>query len=134
MIILNYKLKKLRINLRNRFHKKHKPDSNEIIIKKSLAKLLADDKTSISIFPTTNVIYIQTESKEYTIILSDGKIKITNHKLFIETYLNSSFGSELLDMIYRCLDKRKIQMDKVIFNNELDGLTYILNSLTNEKQ
>lgn len=134
MIILNYKLKKLRINLRNRFHKKHKHDSNEIVIKKSLAKLLADDKTSITIFPTTNVIYIQTESKEYTIILSDGKIKITNHKLFIETYLNNGFGTELLDMVYRCLDKRKMKMDNVIFNNELDGLTYILNSLTNEKQ
>lgn len=134
MIILNYKLKKLRINFRNKFHKKHKPDSSEVVIKKSLAKLLADDKTSITIFPTTNVIYIQTESKEYTIILSDGKIKITNHKLFIETYLNNSFGSELLDMVYRCLDKRKMKMDNVIFNNELDGLTYILNSLTNEKQ
>ena len=134
MVILNYKFKKLKINLRNIFHKKHQPDSSEIVIKKSLAKLLADDKTSISIFPTTNVIYIQTESKEYTIILSDGKIKITNHKLFIETYLNNGFGSELLDMVYRCLDKRKIKMDNVIFNNELDGLTYILNSLTNEKQ
>jgi|LakMenE18May11ns_1017448.scaffolds.fasta_scaffold9851189_2 hypothetical protein len=134
MIILNYKFKKLKINLRNRFHKKHQPDSNEIVIKKSLAKLLADDKTSITIFPTTNMIYIQTESKEYTIILSDGKIKITNHKLFIETYLNNSFGTELLDMVYRCLDKRKMKMDNVIFNNELDGLTYILNSLTNEKQ
>jgi len=134
MIVLNYKLKKLRINFRNKFHKKHKHDSSEIVIKKSLAKLLADDKTSITIFPTTNVIYIQTESKEYTIILSDGKIKITNHKLFIETYLNNSFGSELLSMVYRCLDKRKMKMDNVIFNNELDGLTYILNSLTNEKQ
>ena len=134
MIILNYKLRKLRINFRNKFHKKHQPDSSEIVIKKSLAKLLADDKTSITIFPTTNVIYIQTESKEYTIILSDGKIKITNHKLFIETYLNNGFGSELLDMVYRCLDKRKMKMDNVIFNNELDGLTYILNSLTNEKQ
>ena len=134
MIILNYKLRKLRINFRNKFHKKHKHDSSEIVIKKSLAKLLADDKTSISIFPTTNVIYIQTESKEYTIILSDGKIKITNHKLFIETYLNNGFGSELLDMVYRCLDKRKMKMDNIIFNNELDGLTYILNSLTNEKQ
>jgi len=37
-------------------------------------------------------------------------------------------------MVYRCLDKRKMKMDNVIFNNELDGLTYILNSLTNEKQ
>jgi len=134
MIILNYKLRKLRINFRNKFHKKHKHDSSEIVIKKSLAKLLADDKTSISIFPTTNIIYIQTESKEYTIILSDGKIKITNHKLFIETYLNNGFGAELLDMVYRCLDKRKMKMDNIIFNNELDGLTYILNSLTNEKQ
>jgi hypothetical protein len=134
MIVLNYKLKKLRINFRNKFHKKHKHDSSEIVIKKSLAKLLADDKTSITIFPTTNVIYIQTESKEYTIILTEGKIKITNHKLFIETYLNNSFGTELLDMVYRCLDKRKMKMDNVIFNNELDGLTYILNSLTNEKQ
>jgi hypothetical protein len=134
MIILNYKLRKLRINFRNKFHKKHKPDSSEVVIKKSLAKLLADDKTSITVFPTTNIIYIQTKSKEYTIILTEGKIKITNHKLFIETYLNSGFGTELLGMVYRCLDKRKMQMDNVIFNNELDGLTYILNSLTNEKQ
>ena len=101
--------------------------------KKTIASLLSNDKNIITVFPTSEVIYIQTEKKDYTLILGLNKIKITNHKLFIETYLNETFSAELTSMVYRCLDKRKIKMDDLIFNNELDGLTYILNTLTNEK-
>jgi len=130
MIILSYKFKKLKVNIRNKFYKKHLLNPNEILIKKTLAKLLVNEKTTISFFPSTNVIYIQTEKKDYTIILGENKIKITNHKLFIETYLNEKFGSILNTMVHKCLDKRKNKMDKTIFDNELDGLNYILKSLT----
>lgn len=128
-----YKFKKLRVIINNKLYKKHIPDSNEVLIKKTIASLLSNDKNIITVFPTSEVIYIQTEKKDYTLILGLNKIKITNHKLFIETYLNETFSTELTSMVHRCLDKRKIKMDDLIFNNELDGLTYILNTLTNEK-
>ena len=134
MIKLSYRFKKLKIYFRNRFYKKELLDQNDVLIKKTVANLLSSDKNIINIFPTTNSIYIQTEDKEYTVILSENKVKITNHKLFIETYISDSFGRELTTMIYRCLDKRKTQMDSLITQNELDGLTYILNSLTNENK
>lgn len=129
-MILKQQLLRTKVHFRNKFHKKHLPNPNEVLIKKTLAKLLANEKTVISVFPSTNVIYVQTEKKDYTIILGENKIKITNHKLFIETYLNEKFGSILLKMIYKCLDKRKDKMDKIIFNNELDGLNYILKTIT----
>ena len=128
-----YKFKKLRVIINNKLYKKHTPDFNEVLIKKTIASLLSNDKNIITVFPTSEVIYIQTEKKDYTLILGLNKIKITNHKLFIETYLNETFSTELTSMVHRCLDKRKIKMDDLIFNNELDGLTYILNTLTNEK-
>ena len=134
MIKLSYKFKKLRIYFRNRIHKKEQLEQNDILIKKTIANLLSSESTDISIFPLSNSIYLQTEDKEYTVILSENKIKITNHKLFIETYISDTFSKELTNMIYRCLDKRKIQMDSLITKNELDGLTYILNSLTTCKK
>lgn len=133
MMKFKYKFKKLRVIINNKLYKKHTPDSNEVLIKKTIASLLSNDKNIITVFPTSEVIYIQTEKKDYTLILGLNKIKITNHKLFIETYLNETFSVELTSMVHRCLDKRKIKMDDLIFNNELDGLTYILNTLTNEK-
>lgn len=129
MINLSYKFKKLKIYIRNKFHKKEILEPNDILIKKTIANLLSSNKTTINLFPITNSIYLQTENKEYTVILGENKVKITNHKLFIETYISDSFSKELTNMIYRCLDKRKTSMDNLITQNELDGLTYILNSL-----
>jgi hypothetical protein len=129
---INYKFKKFKIYLRRLLFKKYNLNLNEQLIKKTLIKLLSDDKTTISLFPISDMIYIQTPNKEYTVILDSGKIKITNHQLFIETYLNSSFSSSLISLVHKCLDRRKTQMDTIIFNNESDGLTYILNSLTNK--
>ena len=67
----------------------------------------------------------------YIFIISIIMEKRVNIK--IETYISDTFNKELTNMIYRCLDKRKTQMDSLITKNELDGLTYILNSLTNAK-
>jgi len=128
-MLIKQKFLRSKVHLRNIFHKKHVQSPNEILIKKTLSKLLSNEKTIVSIFPSVNLIYIQTEKKDYTIILGENKIKITNHKLFIETYLSDNFGTELINMVYKCLDKRKNKVDNVIFNNELDGLTYMLNSL-----
>jgi len=127
-----YKFKKFRVNLRKHFFKNYNLNLNEQLIKQTIIKLLANEKTVISIYPLTNMIYLQTEDKSYTVILDNGKIKITNHQLFIETYLDNAFSSNLISMIHRCLDRRRNQMDSIIFNNESDGLTYILNSLTNK--
>ena len=128
---LKYKFKKLRIRLKKSLQTNHPINLNEVLIKKTITKLLSNEKNPIYIFPTPEIIYIQTEKKDYTIILGPNKIKITNHKLFIETYINETFSSELTHMVYKCLDKRKMKMDDLIFNNESDGLNYILNSLTN---
>ena len=132
MIKIKYKFRKFRVYLRRKFFKSYSLNLNEQLIKQTIIKLLANEKTVISFYPSTNIIYIQTEDKSYTVILDNGKIKITNHQLFIETYLDSTFSSDLISLVYKTLDKRKTQMDSVIFNNESDGLTYILNSLTNK--
>lgn len=130
---LRYKYLKAKLFFRQLATKKIDLTPNEILIKQTVIKLLADNKNNIYVFPLSNTIYIQTEDQEYTIILSENKIKITNHKLFIETYINDQLGKKLQNLVYKCLDKRKKQMDELIFENELDGLNYVLNSLKNEK-
>jgi hypothetical protein len=53
-----YKFKKLRVIINNKLYKKHTPDSNEVLIKKTIASLLSNDKNIITVFPKSEFIYI----------------------------------------------------------------------------
>lgn len=75
-MILRYQLKKFKIRFKNRLKKKYFYCPNELLIKKTITKLLNEDKTTIHLFPTENIIYIQSEKQDYTIILGDNNIKI----------------------------------------------------------
>ena len=67
--------------------------------------------------------------RSYTIVLLDEKIKIINHKLFIETHTDYFFSNELFEIVYFYVEKYRLEMDKEIFKNEVDGLSYMLNQL-----
>ena len=45
MMKFKYKFKKLRVIINNKLYKKHTPDSNEVLIKKTIASLLCAYKT-----------------------------------------------------------------------------------------
>lgn len=121
-----YKYLRRKIRLRNYLNPRDL-NSNEKLIKNVLIKVVSNPENNI--LNSLDSIYIQTKNKEYTIVLSKNSIKISNHQLFIESKIDEYFREELMDIIHHYIDKFKIKMDKEIFNNEVEGLNFMLNQL-----
>ena len=112
-----------------KYFNKRKLNIDEKLIKNVLVKIISNPNSIILISPLSKTIYIQTENKDYTIVLFQDKIKITNHKLFIETPTDLFFNQELFDIVYFYVEKYRLEMDREIFKNEVDGLQFMLNQL-----
>lgn len=121
-----YKYLRRKIRLKNYLNPRDL-NSNEKLIKNVLIKVVSNPENNI--LNSLDSIYIQTKNKEYTIVLSKNSIKISNHQLFIESKIDEYFREELMDIIHHYIDKFKIKMDKEIFNNEVEGLNFMLNQL-----
>ena len=121
-----YKYLRRKIRLKNYLNPRNLTDT-EKSIKNVLIKVVSNPENNI--LHSLDSIYIQTKNKEYTIVLSRNSIKISNHQLFIESKIDEYFREELMDIIHHYIDKFKIKMDKEIFNNEVEGLNFMLNQL-----
>jgi len=128
-VYIKWKYLRWKSNINKKAYRKRKLKIDEKLIKNVLIKIVSNPNSTILISPLSKTIYIQTESKDYTIVLLDEKIKITNHKLFIETHTDYFFSNELFEIVYFYVEKYRLEMDKEIFKNEVDGLSYMLNQL-----
>ena len=129
-IWVKWKIARRKVRLENLTMKKRKLNIDEKLIKSVLVKIASNPNSTILISPLSKTIYLQTEDKEYTIVLFEDRIKITNHKLFIETPIYDYFFiKELFDIVYFYVEKYRLEMNKEIFKNEVDGLSYMLNQL-----
>ena len=128
-VCIKWKYLRWKSNINKKAYRKRKLKIDEKLIKNVLIKIVSNPNSTILISPLSKTIYIQTESKDYTIVLLDEKIKITNHKLFIETHTDYFFSNELFEIVYFYVEKYRLEMDKEIFKNEVDGLSYMLNQL-----
>jgi hypothetical protein len=129
-IWVKWAIARRKVRFENRTMKKRKLNIDEKLIKNVLVKIASNPNSTILISPLSKTIYLQTEDKEYTIVLFEDRIKITNHKLFIETPINDYFFiKELYDIVYFYVEKYRLEMNKEIFKNEVDGLNYMLNQL-----
>lgn len=127
---MKWRIARRKVRLENLTMKKRKLNIDEKLIKNVLVKIASNPNSTILISPLSKTVYLQTEDKEYTIVLFEDRIKITNHKLFIETPINDYFFiKELYDIVYFYVEKYRLEMDKEIFKNEVDGLNYMLNQL-----
>lgn len=127
---IKWKIARRKVRLGNLTMKRRKLNIDEKLIKSVLIKIVSNPNSTILISPLSKTIYLQTENKDYTIVLFDEKIKITNHKIFIETPITDYFFiKELFDIVYHYVEKYRLEMDKEIFKNEVDGLNYMLNQL-----
>jgi hypothetical protein len=127
---IKWKIARRKVRLESLTMKKRKLNIDEKLIKNVLVKIASNPNSTILISPISKTIYLQTEDKEYTIVLFEDKIKITNHKLFIETPIYDYFFiKELFDIVYFYVEKYRLEMNKEIFKNEVDGLSYMLNQL-----
>jgi hypothetical protein len=129
-IWVKWAIARRKVRFENRTMKKRKLNIDEKLIKNVLVKIASNPNSTILISPLSKTVYLQTEDKEYTIVLFEDRIKITNHKLFIETPINDYFFiKELYDIVYFYVEKYRLEMNKEIFKNEVDGLNYMLNQL-----
>jgi len=117
------------VSIDKRAYKKRKLNIDERLIKNVLIKIVSNPKNLIIICPLSKTIYLQTENKDYTIVLGTDIIKITNHKIFIETSTDFFFNKELFEIVYHYVEKYRINLDKELFNNEINSLNYMLNQL-----
>ena len=90
-VYIKWKYLRWKSNINKKAYRKRKLKIDEKLIKNVLIKIVSNPNSTILISPLSKTIYIQTESKDYTIVLLDEKIKITNHKLFIETHTDYFF-------------------------------------------
>jgi hypothetical protein len=103
--------------------------AQEAFIKNVVIKLASNPNNSILVSPISKSVYIQTETGEYTLMLEEFKIKITNHQLFIENSIDEYFSKELFRIIYRYIEKNKSNINKTMFKDEMEGFNYMLNQL-----
>ena len=115
--------------MKNSYGGKRELDANEQLIKDVVVKMASNSKNSILISPISNHVHIQTEDKNYALILSENRVKIANHKIFIETSLDPFFCKMLYNIIFKYVEKYRQLVDKNTTKNELNGLTTILNQL-----
>lgn len=71
--------------------------------------------------------YIQSEDNEYTILLGDGYMKLTNHRYVYEVILKPKVAIELINLVKKAIERSSSKMEKNIFLNEIDMLNEILN-------
>lgn len=128
-IWLKWRILRWQVSVEKKTNRKRKLNIDEKLIKSVLIKIVSNPKNTILISPLSETIYIQTKDKSYTIVLFKDKIKITNHKLFMESYIDDFFIKELFNIVYHYVEKYRLEMNKEISKNELDGLNYMLNQL-----
>ena len=122
-----YLRRKLRI--RNSYSGKRILNNNEKLIRDIVIKIAANPKNSILVSPISNHVHIQTEDKNYAVILSENRVKISNHKIFIETPLDPFFSQLLYRITFKYVEKYRKEVDKNTSKNELNGLNSILTQL-----
>jgi hypothetical protein len=124
-----YLRKKIQIN--NHYSGYRELNEKEKLIKNIIIKICSNPKnlmlTSLSEYK--NKIYIQTEDKEYSVIINGNLVKITNHKFFTETYMEPFFSKQLYKIINKYISKYQTSISTHSDKNELKGLNSILNQL-----
>lgn len=128
-IWFKWKYLRRQYKLDEKIYKKRNLKIDEKLIKSILVKIVSNPKNDILISPISKTIYIQTEYKDYTIVLSDEKIKVSNHNFFIETQTSYFFSRKLFKIVYHYVEKYRLEKEKEMFKNEVDGLTFMLNKL-----
>ena len=117
---------------RNSYNGRRKLDNNEQLIRDIVVKTASNPKNFILVSPISNRVHIQTEDKDYAVILSENRVKIANHRMFIETSIDPFFSKMLFDIVFRYVEKYRKEVDKSTYENELNGLNSILDQLLNK--
>ena len=77
-------------------------------------------------------VVIQTDDRNYTIVFDDFFIKISNHKFFFKSRLETHFSQELMRLAKQTIEKDQEILEKEINQNEFNFLDNLNETLRNK--
>jgi hypothetical protein len=122
---LTYKLKKVYIWFKLKANKHEPYTEREILTKRVLIKLLANPNTHYLMTPSGRY-YVQTWDKEFTLILQNNMVKVSNHYYTFEFTIGSHLSNELILLVQKAIEKVRWKMENELFQNEVNMLKEIL--------
>lgn len=133
-LFLKWSFLRRKARMRNSYEGNRKLNPNEKLIESIIVKVSSNPSSSILVNPISldtsiKKVYIQTDDKEYSIVIKGNVVKIANHNLFIETHVDPFFSKRLFKIINKYILKYQSQINNHTHNNELKGLNAILNQL-----
>ena len=122
---IKYKLRKLRVWFSQKLNNHEPYTERENLTKRVLIRLISNPKTHYLMTPSGKY-YVQTDDREYTLMLQDNLVKVSNHNYTFEFNISSVLSNELIDLVQRAIEKERGKMEAEMFKTEINMLTEIL--------
>lgn len=122
---IKYKLRKLRVWFSQKLNNHEPYTERENLTKRVLIRLISNPKTHYLMTPSGKY-YVQTDDMEYTLMLQDNLVKVSNHNYTFEFNISSVLSNELIDLVQRAIEKERSKMEAEMFKTEINMLTDIL--------
>lgn len=122
---IKYKLRKLRVWFSQKLNNHEPYTERENLTKRVLIRLISNPKTHYLMTPSGKY-YVQTDDREYTLILQDNLVKVSNHNYTFEFNISSVLSNELIELVRRAIEKERGKMEAEMFKTEINMLTDIL--------
>jgi len=122
---IKYKLRKLRVWFSQKLNNHEPYTERENLTKRVLIRLISNPKTHYLMTPSGKY-YVQTNDREYTLILQDNLVKVSNHNYTFEFNISSILSNELIELVRRAIEKERGKMEAEMFKTEINMLTDIL--------
>jgi hypothetical protein len=122
---IKYKLRKLRVWFSQKLNNHEPYTERENLTKRVLIRLISNPKTHYLMTPSDKY-YVQTDDREYTLILQDNLVKVSNHSYTFEFNISSVLSNELIGLVRRAIEKERSKMEAEMFKTEINMLTDIL--------
>lgn len=109
--------------------KEYQLDETETLIRDVIVGLLKREDTEAITAPISSTYYIFNEGLHYHIKLDGFTIVITNHKFTFKEGLSVKFGEILVQLVKEHMEKHRKEFEKRVFDNQIELLKNIKNSL-----
>ena len=109
---------------------KYKPNEKEQRIIDIVEEMCKHPQSDIKMAPLTHRFFIVNKQKEYWIRITEFEVTITNHKFTLQYSGVSKFHDILSDIVRSAIEKARDEFDESVFQNELELLDNIKQSLT----
>lgn len=122
---IKYKFKKLQVWFRQGLVRHEPYTEREILTKRVLIRLMSNPKTHYLMTPSGRY-YVQTDDKQYTLILQNNMVKVSNHYYTFEFTISSFLSNELIGLVQKAIEKEREKMEEEMFKTEINMLNDIL--------